>query len=836
MSISDTNQAKRYASIAEVAAAEAKIYADKLEAAPDYAEQASLSAESALASSVSASESASSATLSENAASDFATQAAASAADAGSAAASAIARSVKVPAGESLSDLPPAASRVNSVIIFNSGANSAVKPLSDFAILDPDGKIPASAIPAVALSQVFVVNSQAAMLALTAQEGDIAKRTDLGLSFVLAAEPASTLSNWIQVNDDVLAQLSQSNGASMIGYNAETLEDVADRVDLKINGANTFSAGATLSSPKDFIWDAASSTWYYWSGSYPKTVAASSSPSSTGGISPTAWSPASSSYLQSLLIAANGVNYVNGAVKTVATFAAVKSGSHANALYLVTIEHHAGGLGGASYQRTGTTGTPSSGDESLCYDADGVGWKMVKQPIHSPRQFGFLGNGTDDLAACKRTSNFVGQNGGGRIFFESLSGKNDGKISNNWDITYSGVSIDGSPDVHIHTEAATTDGHCIAFIGDLATASGRIKQVGIRGIKVSANGSTNLDNAIGFAGCDGFWATNLYIPHADRKGVTAQVNVVNGVFKDIIIDSTNYDAVTIEGDTVNNSIISQNFVVENVTVTSAGRDGLHIAGASTTNLVDRVVVKNFRCDSAVASGVNVGLCQNILIDDSTRVNNSGVYGFNISAVTDIKGRLNTLNSQNAGVVITGCSRVNVKASITNAGISGSSSANPWDALYLGNASDPYVVNAEVYGSTHRYLINSTGTAMEHIITFPRPGLMPAGSSGVMGGNVVQVVVQNPGEQTTTSSGAPSVVGIDSIYLAPSSASNYTGFTGGVTGKVVNARFNGSATMVSGSTIGTFRLKGGANVTPVAGSMMSFIYTAEGFWREIARNF
>lgn len=519
MSISDTNQAKRYASIAEVAAAEAKLYADKLEAAPDYAEQARLSAESALASSVSASESASSATLSENAASDFATQAAASAADAGAAAAGAISRSVKVPVGESLSDLPPAASRVNSVIIFNSGADSEIKPLSEFAILDSDGKIPASIIPAVALSQVFVVNSQAAMLALTAQEGDIAKRTDIGLSFVLAAEPASTLSNWIQVNDDVLAQLSQSNGASLIGYNAETLEDVADRVDLKINGGNTFSAGATLSSPKDFIWDAASSSWYYWSGSYPKTVSASSSPSSTGGISPTAWSPASSSYLQSLLIAANGVNYVNGAVKTVATFAAVKSGSHANALYLVTIEHHAGGLGGASYQRSGTTGTASSGDEALCYDADGVGWKMVKQPIHSPRQFGFLGNGTDDLAACKRTSNFVGQNGGGRIFFESLSGKNDGKISNNWDITYSGVSIEGSPDVHIHTEAATADGHCIAFIGDLATTSGRIKQVGIRGIKVSANGSTNLDNAVGFAGCDGFWATNLYIPHADRKGL-----------------------------------------------------------------------------------------------------------------------------------------------------------------------------------------------------------------------------------------------------------------------------------------------------------------------------
>lgn len=835
MSFSDTNQAKKYASIAEVAAAEAKIYARNLESAPDYAEQARLSAESAAANALSADQSASSATLSENAASDFATQAAASAAEAGSAAGGAIERSVKVPAGEVLSDLPAAASRINSVVVFDAGADSGVKPLSDFAILDSNGKIPASIIPAVALSEVFVVNSQAAMLALVAQEGDIAKRTDKGISYVLAAEPASSLSNWIQINDDVLAQLAQSTGASLIGYNSETLKDVADRVDLKINGVSSFSSGATLSSQKDFIWDAASSSWYYWSGAYPKTVAASSSPASTGGISPGAWSPVSSSYLQSLLIAANGVNYVNGAVKTVATFAGVKSGSHANALYLVTVEHHAGGLGGASYQRSGTTGTASSGDEALCYDADGIGWKMVKQPVHSPRQFGFLGNGVDDLAACKRTSTFVGQNGGGEIRFESLSGKNDGKISNNWDITYSGVSISGSPDVHIHTEAATADGHCIAFIGDLTTTSGRIKQVGISGIKVSANGSSNLDNGVGFAGCDGFWAKNIYIPHADRKGVTAQVNVVNGVFSNIQIDSTNYDAVTIEGDTVNNSIVSQNFIIENITVGSSGRDGLSIQGNSSTNLVDRVIVRNFRCNAAVGSGVNIGLAQNIHIDESTRVNNSAVYGFNINNSIGITGRLNTLNSQSAGVSMVSNSRVNVKASITNAGLAGSGS-NPWDAIFIQNSSDPHVIDAEVYGSSHRYLIQSSGTANEHIITFPRPGLMPAGSSGILGGNVVQVIVKDPGEQSTTTTGSPVVVGSESIYLNPSSAGNYTGFTGGVVGKSVNVRLNGSATLVQGTTSGTFRLKGGTNVTPAAGSMMSFLYTAEGVWREVARNF
>jgi hypothetical protein len=44
MSISDTANARKYASIAEVAAAQAKLSADKLDNAPDYAAQAAASA------------------------------------------------------------------------------------------------------------------------------------------------------------------------------------------------------------------------------------------------------------------------------------------------------------------------------------------------------------------------------------------------------------------------------------------------------------------------------------------------------------------------------------------------------------------------------------------------------------------------------------------------------------------------------------------------------------------------------------------------------------------------------------------------------------------------
>jgi hypothetical protein len=100
---------------------------------------------------------------------------------------------------------------------FDSSGNTELLSKSDVAILDNTGKIPVSMIPAIAITETYVVSSQAAMLALNAQVGDVAKRTDVGYSFILSATPPSTLANWVQLNDDVLAQLGQSSGAGQVG-------------------------------------------------------------------------------------------------------------------------------------------------------------------------------------------------------------------------------------------------------------------------------------------------------------------------------------------------------------------------------------------------------------------------------------------------------------------------------------------------------------------------------------------------------------------------------------------------------------------------------------------
>lgn len=67
------------------------------------------------------------------------------------------------------------------------------------ASLDSNGKIPVLQLPALAINNTFVVSSQNAMLALVAETGDVAVRTDLNKSFILATSPANTLINWVEL-------------------------------------------------------------------------------------------------------------------------------------------------------------------------------------------------------------------------------------------------------------------------------------------------------------------------------------------------------------------------------------------------------------------------------------------------------------------------------------------------------------------------------------------------------------------------------------------------------------------------------------------------------------
>ena len=86
------------------------------------------------------------------------------------------------------------------------------------ATLDAGGKIPSAQLPALALTDIFSVASEAAQIALTAQEGDIAIRTDLNKSYVHNGGSAGTMDDWSELltpTDLVLSVAGKTGAVSL---------------------------------------------------------------------------------------------------------------------------------------------------------------------------------------------------------------------------------------------------------------------------------------------------------------------------------------------------------------------------------------------------------------------------------------------------------------------------------------------------------------------------------------------------------------------------------------------------------------------------------------------
>lgn len=82
-------------------------------------------------------------------------------------------------------------------------------------VLGAGGKLSEAVIPAIAITDTFVVDSQSAMLALEAQQGDVAVRTDVNKTFILKTAPASTLKNWVELETptDAVTSVNGLTGA-----------------------------------------------------------------------------------------------------------------------------------------------------------------------------------------------------------------------------------------------------------------------------------------------------------------------------------------------------------------------------------------------------------------------------------------------------------------------------------------------------------------------------------------------------------------------------------------------------------------------------------------------
>jgi hypothetical protein len=123
--------------------------------------------------------------------------------------------------------------------------------VNGLAELDGSGLVPTHHLPALAITTTQVVNSQANMLALTAQVGDVAVRTDVNKSFILTATPATTLANWQELLTPTDAVLSVDGSTGAISLSGTYLNRTSgqllgalDANNFKITGLGTPTSNA----------------------------------------------------------------------------------------------------------------------------------------------------------------------------------------------------------------------------------------------------------------------------------------------------------------------------------------------------------------------------------------------------------------------------------------------------------------------------------------------------------------------------------------------------------------------------------------------------------------
>lgn len=122
-----------------------------------------------------------------------------------------------------------------------------------YASLGADNKVPTTQLPAIAFTDVAVVADEAAQLALTAEEGDVAIRSDLNKSYIHNGGTAGTIADWSELltpTDAVLSVFGRTGSISAAAsdYDASQIDN-----DSGVAGAFVSDALNTLNSGKQPI-------------------------------------------------------------------------------------------------------------------------------------------------------------------------------------------------------------------------------------------------------------------------------------------------------------------------------------------------------------------------------------------------------------------------------------------------------------------------------------------------------------------------------------------------------------------------------------------------------
>jgi hypothetical protein len=123
---------------------------------------------------------------------------------------------------------------------------------------DISGQVSTAQLPPLAINETFSVATQAAMLALTAQRGDMAIRSDNGRTYVLATDAATNLADWKEVmaagqvqsvagKTGVVALVKADVGLGSVDNTADTAKPVSTAQQTALNLKQDTSAKGAAS-------------------------------------------------------------------------------------------------------------------------------------------------------------------------------------------------------------------------------------------------------------------------------------------------------------------------------------------------------------------------------------------------------------------------------------------------------------------------------------------------------------------------------------------------------------------------------------------------------------
>jgi Major tropism determinant N-terminal domain len=142
-----------------------------------------------------------------------------------------------------------------SSLVIGTTGTTAMAGNKTFAFSEITGTLGTNQLPALAINDTFVVADQAAMLALTAQRGDIAIRTDNQKSFILSTDSPATLADWkeLTASGAVLSVAGKTGtvtlvkgdvGLGNVDNTADTAKPVSTAQQTALNAKeNTIAAG-----------------------------------------------------------------------------------------------------------------------------------------------------------------------------------------------------------------------------------------------------------------------------------------------------------------------------------------------------------------------------------------------------------------------------------------------------------------------------------------------------------------------------------------------------------------------------------------------------------------